>query len=304
VRIAVVGAGALGLYYGAMLQKGGHEVCFLLRRDLETIPKNGLSVFSINGDFKLFPVAGYGSSEEIGMVDLVLVGLKTFANQSYRQLITPLLKDNSIILTLQNGLGNEEALAEIFGSERIMGGVAFLCSNRGEPGVVHHLGAGRIILGEYARPYMDRAESVAAMFSMAGVPCQAVTDLKKARWEKLIWNIPFNGTCALLQKPVNVLLSNQRTRCLLRDIMFELIQAANCQSLSNPIPMAYADEMLDFTDAMGHYKPSMQIDREEGRELELEAIFARPLDAARQKGIIMPRVEALHALLEESTSRS
>lgn len=156
MRIAVVGAGALGLYYGSMLQKGGHEVCFLLRRDLDVIPKSGLSVFSINGDFKLFPVAGYGSSEEIGMVDLVLVGLKTFANQSYRQLITPLLKDNSIILTLQNGLGNEEALAEIFGSERIMGGVAFLCSNRGEPGVVHHLGAGRIILGEFARPHMDR----------------------------------------------------------------------------------------------------------------------------------------------------
>ncbi|WP_243371306.1 putative 2-dehydropantoate 2-reductase [Geotalea sp. SG265] len=301
MRIAVVGAGALGLYYGAMLQKGGNDVRFLLRRDLEAIRKKGLSVFSINGNFRLFPVAGYGSSQEIGSVDLVLVGLKTFANHSYRELITPLLRDDSIILTLQNGLGNEDALAEIFGGDRVMGGVAFLCSNRGEPGVVHHLGAGRIILGEHSRREMERAEMVANLFSDAGVPCCAVADLKKARWEKLVWNIPFNGTCALLQKPVNVLLSHPRTRQSLREIMVELIKAANSQGLSSPISLDYAEEMLEFTDAMGAYKPSMQIDREEGRELELDAIFAQPLAAARRKGVAMPRVDQLHAFLEEAT---
>lgn len=303
MRIAVVGSGALGLYYGAMLQKGGHEVRFLLRRDLEAIGKRGLNVFSINGDFRLFPVHCYGSSCEIGPVDLVLVGLKTFANHLYRELITPLMTDNSIILTLQNGLGNEDALAEIFGADRVMGGVAFLCSNRGEPGEVHHLGAGRIILGEYSRNGIERAVRIADLFSAAGVPCRAVADLKKARWEKLVWNIPFNGTCALLQKPVNELLAHPRTRESLREIMIELIHGGNAQGLSSPIPLDYAEEMLEFTDAMGPYKPSMQIDREEGRELELDAIFAKPLAAAREKGVVMPRVDQLHSFLEEAVVR-
>jgi 2-dehydropantoate 2-reductase len=151
---------------------------------------------------------------------------------------------------------------------------------------------------------MQRALRIADIFSRSGIPCQGVPDLKKARWEKLIWNIPFNGTCALLQKPVNALLGHRRTRQLIREIMLELIGAANAQDLSTPIPGGYAEEMLEFTDAMGPYKPSMQIDREEGRELELEAIFAKPLAAASSKGVAMVRVDQLYTLLEEATAES
>ncbi len=300
MRIAIVGAGALGLYYGALLQKSGADVHFLLRRDYDAISKNGLKVFSINGDFTLPKVKGYRQSDEIGPVDLVLVGLKTFANDRYAELITPLLGERTQILTLQNGLGNEEALAGLFGEERIIGGVAFLCSNRGAPGEVRHLGEGRIVLGEYQRVDRERLNALLALFRNAGVDCRATDDLQRSRWEKLVWNIPFNGLCALLLQPVNLLLTPGPSRQLVRNLMLEVIAAANAQGLLRPIPESYAESMLEFTDTMGDYKPSMQIDREEGRQLEMSSIFAAPLDYGQKKGIAMPRVEMLATLLEQA----
>jgi 2-dehydropantoate 2-reductase len=300
MRIAIVGAGALGLYYGALLQRSGQDVHFLLRRDFEAVSRNGLRVYSINGDFELPAVQAYRAPQEIGRVDLVLVGLKTFANDRYTDLITPLVGERTQILTLQNGLGNEEALAKLFGAERIIGGVAFLCSNRGEPGELHHLGAGRVILGEYRRIDPERVERLAAMFVQAGVDCRATDDFKRARWEKLVWNIPFNGLSALLLQTVDRLLNVPATRCLVREIMLEVIRAANAQGLSRPIAEGYAGSMLEFTDNMGVYKPSMQIDREEGRQLEIAAIFRTPLVFAAERGIALPRVEMLATLLEQA----
>jgi 2-dehydropantoate 2-reductase len=226
--------------------------------------------------------------------------LKTFANDRFAEMIGPLVGEGTRILTLQNGLGNEEALAELFGAERIIGGVAFLCSNRGEPGEVHHLGAGRIVLGEYQRYDRDRVERLAAMFIKAGLDCRTTDDLRRSRWEKLVWNIPFNGLCALLQQPVNLLLAQDDCRKLVRGIMLEVIAAANAQGLIQPIPAEYADSMLDFTDNMGEYRPSMQIDREEGRQLEIASIFGAPLAHGRRQGIEMPRVAMLATLLAQA----
>jgi len=302
MKIAIVGAGALGLYYGALLQRGGEDVHFLLRRDFDAVSRGGLKMFSINGDFDLPVVQAYRSAEEIGPVDLVLVGLKTFANDRYSELITPLVGEGTLVMTLQNGLGNEEALAKLFGAERIIGGVAFLCSNRGESGEVHHLGAGRIVLGEYSRIDPKRVASLAAMFVQAGVECRTTDDLKRARWEKLVWNIPFNGLSALLQHSVDQLLSIPATRKLVRELMLEVICVANAQGLSTLIPVAFADSMLEFSDKMGFYKPSMQIDREEGRQLEIAAIFRNPLVLGARQGLDMPRVDMLATLLEQVES--
>lgn len=299
MRIAIVGSGALGLFYGGLLQRGGNEVHFLLRSDYDAIMRDGLTVHSINGDFRLPDVNGHKNTAEIGPVDLVLVGLKTFANQRLGELIWPLLSENTQILTLQNGLGNEDYLADLFGAERIIGGVAFLCSNRGEPGHIHHTAAGRIIIGEYKNVDQARLELLTECFRSAGIDCKATNDLKKTRWEKLVWNIPYNGLCALMQQTVDLLMKVPSTRALVRNLMIEVIIAANAQGLTKSIPESYADSMLDFTDGMGVYKPSMQIDREEGRELEIQAIFRAPLDYGRQQGVNMPRVEMLTTLLEQ-----
>jgi 2-dehydropantoate 2-reductase len=300
MKIAIVGSGALGLYYGSLLQRGGQDVHFLLRRDYYAVKSSGLKIFSINGDFELPEVQGYLRPEDIGPVDLVLVGLKTFANHMLPELVSPLLGDKTRILTLQNGLGNEELLADMFGAERIIGGVAFLCSNRGEPGVVHHLGAGRIIIGNYLRDCLESLDEIVTIFNVCGIDCRMTDDLLKSRWEKLVWNIPFNGLCALLLQTVDLLLASGSTRTLIREIMLEVIQAANTQNLTADIQQDFADSMLVFTDKMGVYKPSMQIDREECRQLEIDAIFRIPLEHGRKQGIEMPRIEMLATLLEQS----
>lgn len=298
MRIAVIGSGALGLYYGALLQRQGNDVRFLLRRDFEAITQKGLSVTSPAGDFHLEHVQGFRKPAQMGQVDLVLVGLKTFANDRLVNLTAPLMNGEAAILTLQNGLGNEEVLAEAFGTERVLGGVAFLCSNRGEPGTVHHLGEGAIRLGEAGGGLSRRAEKLAAMFREADVRCEAVADLARARWEKLVWNIPFNGLCAQTGLPTGQLLARPSLRQAALALMQEVIEGANAQNLSAPIPAAeFSARMLKLTEGMGDYRPSMQIDRQEGRPLELEAIYGMPLRRAAERGAPMAGVALLHALL-------
>jgi len=299
MKIAVVGAGALGLYYGAMLQRAGHDVRFLLRRDYQAIREAGLRVTSVNGDFHLQDVQCALDPAELGPVDLVLVGLKTFANHRLIELVEPLMQGDTCVLTLQNGLGNEELLADAFGTERVLGGIAFLCSNRGDPGTVHHMGQGRIRLGEFAGGLSERARALAEMFNKAQVPCEAVADLRRARWEKLVWNIPFNGLCALTGRNVTELLNHKPSRREIIAIMGEVVAAGNAQGLSQPIEAeAFIDKMISATETMNSYQPSMMIDRFEGRPLELEAIYGVPLVRASECGVEMVRVGMLHALLE------
>lgn len=299
MKIAVVGAGALGLYYGAMLQRAGNDVRFLLRRDYQAIREEGLRVTSPKGDFHLKPVRCALDPTELGPVDLVLVGLKTFANRRLIELVAPLMRGDNCVLTLQNGLGNEELLAATFGAERVLGGVAFLCSNRGEPGTVHHMGQGRIRLGEFSGGLSDRASALANLFNQAQVPCEAVDDLRRARWEKLVWNIPFNGLCALTGKNVSELLAHAPSRAQIVALMGEVIAAGNAQGLSQPIEADdFIAKMLSASETMDGYRPSMMIDRLECHPLELEAIYGVPLARAGECGVEMVRVGMLRALLE------
>lgn len=299
MRIGVIGSGALGLYYGALLQRNGHDVHFLLRRDYQAITTSGLKVTSPHGDFHLHKVNGYRDSNEIGPVDLVLVGLKAYANPELIRLVQPLVDDNTTLLTLQNGLGNEEVLASAFSKDQIVGGVAFLCCNRGEPGTVHHLDQGAIRIAELHKLDQRRLQQLTEVFIQANIPCEAGTDLTRIRWEKLVWNIPFNGLCALTGLATDRLLECTETRQLITDMMDEVICAANRQNLSEPINgPAFIKRMLDATSGMGAYKPSMMVDRLEGSPLELEAIYRIPLERAAASGSPMARVEMLHGLLK------
>ena len=304
MRIGVIGSGALGLYYGALLQRAGHDLHFLLRRDFEAISHAGLKVTSPQGDFRLDDVNSYWSSREIGPVDLVLVGLKTYANDHLVELTRPLVTAETTILTLQNGLGNEDVLAEAFGAGSVVGGVAFLCCNRGEPGTVHHLDQGSIRIAEFAKGLSARVEQLAEIFNQAGIPCEACSDLTRIRWEKLVWNIPFNGLCALTNQPTDRLLAFPKTRQLITEMMQEVIAAANLQGLSEPIEGSdFIEHLLQVTTDMGAYRPSMMIDRQQGSPLELNAIYGIPLKRATTAAMPMPRVAMLHALLEATEQK-
>jgi 2-dehydropantoate 2-reductase len=299
MRIGVIGAGAVGLYYGARLQKTGHDVRFLLRRDYDAITASGLTVTSPAGDFRLERVQGFRTAGEIGEVELVLVALKTFANAHLVELVRPLMGGDTAVLTVQNGLGNEELLAEAFGAERVIGGVALIGANRGEPGVVHHLSYGGIRLGEFAGGVSPRAERMAALFTAAGIRCDVVDDIRRIRWEKLVWNIPFNGLCALTGKLPGELTAHPPTRLLISMMMAEAIAGGNAQGLKQPIQAdGYIEGIIQRVEKnTADYRPSMMIDRLEGRPLELEAIYRIPIQQAAEQGVDMPRAGMLHALL-------
>ncbi len=299
MRVGVIGSGALGLYYGALMQKAGHDVHFLLRRDYQAISRNGLKVTSPHGDFLLAKVNSHQNSLDIGPVDLVLVGLKAYANGHLAELTRPLVATGTTILTLQNGLGNEEILAAAFGVEHIVGGVAFLCCNRGEPGSVHHLDQGSIRIAEFAKSPITRVKQLTEIFNQADIPCEACSDLTRVRWEKLVWNIPFNGLCALTGLPTDRLLFCPETRQFITEMMQEVITAANQQGISEPIEgSAFIQRMLDATAGMGAYRPSMMIDRHQGAQLELDAIYRIPLERAVATATPMTRVSMLYSLLK------
>jgi 2-dehydropantoate 2-reductase len=299
MKIGVIGAGAIGLYYGSLLQRAGHDVRFLLRRDYDAITRSGLTVTSPRGGFHLEKVNGFHDSNDMGTVDLVLVALKAFANNYLAEMARPLLGSGTSLLTIQNGLGNEEVLAEAFGSDRVLGGVAMIGVTRGEPGEVHHMALGSIRLGEFSGGLSPRSGQLAAMFNAVGVTCEAVADLRKVRWEKLVWNIPFNGLCALTNQTPGRLLANPATRSLVAEIMDEVIAGGNAQGLSESISREYREEMLASTARhTSDYRPSMMLDRLEGRPLELEAIYRIPLRYAARQGVAMVRVGMLNALLE------
>lgn len=298
--IAIIGSGAVGGYYGARLAQHGFDVHFLLRSDFDAVRSRGWTIKSRDGDLVLQPheIHVYDDVQKMPKADLILVTLKATANDQYEPLIRPLLKEQTAILTLQNGLGNEDHLAELFGAQRILGGLAFVCINRISPGVIHHLDHGMIRLGEFGGGAGPRASRIAEMFNMSRVRCQVLDNLLYGRWEKLIWNIPFNGLGALLDLATDRLIDTEEGVMLIRALMKEVIAAARGNGVE--LPDGLIEKKIRETQSMGAYRTSMQIDRQIGRPLEIEAILGRPLRVAQAAGISTPRLEMLHAMMRLS----
>ncbi len=316
MKIAVVGCGAVGSYYGAMLSRAGQDVHFLLRSDYDVVRRNGVTIHSPKGDFNARPRAAR-TPEEIGVCDLVLIALKTTANREFPKLLPPLVGPHTGVLTLQNGLGNEEALAELFPPAQILGGLCFVCLNRIAPGVIQHLDHGLVMLGEFQRWPEPRTHDLASMFKHAGVVCKVSEQLAYAHWEKLVWNIPFNGLGVAsaagyeaMMAPAGVspsshqpclttnqLLDSGKWETLVRELMLEVIAAA--RALGHQLDLSLADKMIERTRTMGAYKASTLLDFERGQPLELESLFLEPLRQARQANVTTPRLETLCAVLQK-----
>jgi len=294
--IAIVGCGAVGCYYGGRLAQLGLPVHFLFRSGFDAARKQGLIVRSSDGDFTIPPdqLHAYRTPEEMPKADVVLVALKTTANSMYEPLIKPLLHEHSVILTIQNGLGNEERLAELFGRERIMGGLAFVCINRMKDGTICHLDHGQIKLAEFNGPPRERTRQISELFNAAKVRCEVLDDLRFARWEKLVWNVPFNGLGAVLNKTTDLLIGSNEGVALVRALMQEVIETA--ASLNIQFPQTLPEEKIAHTRTMGAYRTSMQIDRQEGRPLEIDSIIYRPLMAATAGKIATPCMQTLYRM--------
>ena len=294
-RIAIIGAGAIGLYYGGRLAQHGVDVHFLLRRDYELLRQRGLTVESWQGDFHIPPAQlnVYNDIRQMPPADLVIVTLKTTSNEFAMTLSPPVLHESTSILTLQNGLGIEDDLAARFGAHRILGGIAFIACNRTEDGVVKHLREGFVRVGSFDPVDRERPAAIAKLFKDSGIDCTVLDNLRRGRWEKLVWNIPFNGLGALLNLTTDELLRSHRDR--VEALMHEVIQIAESEGLSFPADLI--TRLIRLTEPLGPYKTSMQIDREQGRPLEIESIIGRPLKVAIERKVQRPVLKNLHGAL-------
>ncbi len=298
-RVAVIGSGAVGAYYGGRLAQAGADVHFLVRRDHALWKSSGLRVQSVDGDFTVNPVQAYDSAKSIGPCDVVIIALKTTANPVLVDMVPPLLKPGTRLLTLQNGLGNDAFLAREFGPERVMGGLCFVCINRSDDGVIHHLGQGHISLGNFQRVVDSRLQSVADAFNSAGVAAKAVDDLAAIQWRKLVWNIPFNGL-ALAEGGIDCagILATPEGEARVRRLMAEVISAAAV--FGHQLPDDIIDQQISVTQSMGAYRPSTLIDFLEGRPVELEGIWGEPLRQATAVGLAMPELSNLYQRIRKA----
>lgn len=297
-RIAVVGSGSVGSYYGAILSRH-FDVSFLMRSDLAAVKERGLTIESPDGDFHLDEVKAFASTQEIGPVDLVIIALKTTANGILPEILPPLLKDSTLLLTLQNGLGNEDFLHQHFPRHSILGGMCFVCINRGEPGTIRHIAHGLIEMG--ARDDSKALEKVAWIFTTAGIPCKALPDLGLARWRKLVWNVPFNGLAiAAGGIDTQAILSSPELESRARALMLEIIAAA--AGFEHEIDESFADANIKRTREMGAYQPSSLVDFLAGNPVEVDPIWGEPLRRAKSVNVSTPQLELLHQEICEAVA--
>lgn len=303
--IAVVGAGAVGGYYGARLAQAGHDVRFLLRRDLAAVRANGLHVFSPDGDFHLPQVTAVDTAAELGAVDWVICSLKATALDSARELVAPCVGPGTRIVALMNGLGIESRFSEWFGPERVFGGMAFVCINRGEPGVIHHLEYGRVSIGHALDDPGENAR-LRDLLDTGQIENVVAPNLRYARWEKLCWNVPFNGlSVAGGGIGTHTIFGEPRLRATAERAMREVVVAGNADLAAvNSAARLESDELVErmfaLTETMGDYRTSMVIDYVQGNELEVEAILGNPVRRARELGVPVPTVETLYAVVSNA----
>lgn len=292
----VIGTGAIGGYYGARLAQSGQEVHFLLRSDYEYVKANGLQVDSCDGSFHLDNPWVYDQTKQMPKCDVVLVCLKSINNKKLQTLLPPLLKEDTLVVLIQNGIGVEQDVEQQFPSIQLAAGLAFICSAKTEPGHVNHQCYGQINLGNYSCKDEGRVNQVIADFNAAGVTAGLV-EYHEARWKKAVWNMPFNGMTVVLKTQTNLLLQHPATRQLIYEQMMEVIGAAQHLGVKN-LDESFAQKMLAMTDAMTPYSPSMRLDYDFHRPMEIHYLYTRPIQIAREAGYAMPKLEMLEAELK------
>lgn len=302
MRYAVIGTGAVGGYYGGRLANAGHDVHFLLHSDYDYIKQNGLQVDSCNGSFHIDSPNIYRSTADMPKADVVIVALKTTRNQLLKELLPPLLHSETLVLLIQNGIGPEPELQQWFPDLYIAAGLAFICSAKTEPGRVNHQCYGNINIGNYSCKNTEIIECLMSDFIQSGINA-ALVEYHEARWKKAVWNMPFNGMTVVMNAQTDKLLAQPDTLSLIRRQMLEVIGAAQALGVKN-IDATFADKMIENTIKMVPYSPSMKLDYEYHRPMEIDFLYTNAIKAAHSVGYAMPCLEMLEAQLRFIDSRN
>ncbi|MDY7219137.1 putative 2-dehydropantoate 2-reductase [Denitrificimonas sp. JX-1] len=307
-RIGIIGTGAIGSFYGLMLARAGFEVHFLLRTEYAHVKRNGLRLYSeIYGELALPQVNAWNDVAQMPKCDWILVCAKTTSNQVLAPIVRQAAAPGSKVMLLQNGFAVEEQLRPLLDpAVHLLGGLCFIWVHRSAPGVSAHQAQGRINPGYHSGPATAEqgfaiAQQAAELFSLAGLESKAVADLQEARWQKLVWNVPYNGLSVLLDSDTKQLMTDPSTHALVMELMQEVVAAAAACGYKLPEKMVHG--MLKFTESMPAYWPSMYHDFRAHRPMELQAIYQAPIDAAQAVGCVMPKTHMLLQLLNHVSAK-
>jgi 2-dehydropantoate 2-reductase len=297
MRILVHGTGAVGGYFGALLARGGHEVwCVARGENLRALRATGLTVELGSETLRLSPVQAVAEPAEAPLPDLVLVCVKSYDTAAAAAALRPVVGPDTIVVSLQNGVENEDILARGLGLPPLMVALTRIGVELAAPATIHYSGRGTILFGEPDGKESPRARRLSAAFDVAGVPCELRPDILVAAWEKLAWNAGFNAVTALTRTTVSEVLSLPASRDLVVAAMEETDAVAT--ALGIPVRRTRTAAVLaDSVSGLPDFQTSMLQDVLKGRRLEHDAINGAVVRAATRAGIPAPVNRALLALL-------
>jgi len=292
----IIGTGALGGTYGIKLANTGATVHFLANSDYAYIKKNGLRLDSIDGNIHLRNVSVFKDAKDLPGADVICICLKSTQNGQLKTMLEPLVRQDTVLLTFQNGLGIEEELQSMFPRSIVVGGVCYSGANKVSEGYIRHDNRGKIILGPlHPGRGLTTARRISVDFERAGVPVTLTEDIVKERWKKLMWNIPFNSLSVILNSATDKIIMNPGMKQFSREVMQELILGAG--ACGYRIEKEYADELIHLTENLVPHKTSMMLDFENKKHMELQYLLQVPLQKAQERGVLMEKVQVLESIL-------
>lgn len=290
MRIVMMGSGGVGGYFGGRMAAAGYDVTFIARgRHLQAIRDHGLKIASRDmGDVIVDPAKATDNPAEVGAVDYVVVAVKLWDTEASGNAILPLLGPETTVLSLQNGVEGDEILAGIVGAERLIGGVAFIASSVGEPGVIKHIGTmQRVVIGERSGGSSPRVDALYEALREGGVVAEISDDIERTIWEKFVFLVGLSAMTTLLRTTLGPIRKDPDNRALLLDVMRETVSVGRARGVA--LPEDFAEDRLVFADGLpADMTSSMHHDLENGNPLEVAWLSGAVARFGRDAGIPTP----------------
>ncbi|HKN95894.1 MAG TPA: 2-dehydropantoate 2-reductase [Pseudonocardiaceae bacterium] len=298
MRIAVMGTGGVGGYFGARLAQGGHDVAFVARgRQLDALRADGLRVISPLGDVHLTDITVTDDPATLDPVDMVLFGVKLWDTETSAALVKPLLAEHTGVVSFQNGVVKDDILRRILGPEHVVGGVCYIAATIAEPGVIRHSGnLQKLVFGEYDGALSARVRAFRDACADGGIDVEVSERIEQAIWEKFVFLVGLSGTTSTVRTSIGPIRTNPRARAFLYDVMDEVVRVARAQGV--PLPADYAADRLAFTDQVSpDMTSSMRHDLERGNRLEVAWLSGDVVERGAALGVPTPCNRAITDIL-------
>ena len=293
-----MGSGGVGGYFGARLQRGGADVTFVARgAHLAAMRANGLAIESAHEPIQLPKVNATDDPRSIGPVDMVLFSVKLWDTESAARSLLPIVGPHTGIISFQNGVQKDDTLRSIFGADAVMGGVAYMATTIGRPGVIVQTGTmQRMVFGEYDGRHSPRAEALLAAALAGGINAELSDDIRRAIWEKYVFLVGLSGSTTSMRLPLGPIRGNPQTRQFLLDLMRETVAVGRAQGVN--LPQDYAEERLAFVDGLPvDMTSSMHHDLQRGRPLEVRWLSGGVAEMGAALGVPTPVNRAVYDVL-------